>query len=130
MNIEDRHQVAAVLRAVADLTEAGEDTPLSRADISYHVHGDDAAATVTAIASALPCEWHASISRSGSHEWLDLQSDLGGHLACGVRVSISADAAGTCTQAGTRTVTVWEPQPAIAALLGGKPLSGLAEGAS
>ena len=30
---------------------------------------------MAAIAAALPCQWQASISRSGEYEWLNLRSE-------------------------------------------------------
>jgi hypothetical protein len=123
---ERRTAAIAILRAVADLIETHEDVPLPGSTVSFYLHGDDSVTTMAAIASALPCQWHASISRSGEYEWLNLSSDPQGRGAIGggTRVEISANAADTCVEAGAKTVTVWQPQDAITALLGGRPVEG------
>ncbi len=122
---ERRTAAIAILRAVADLIETHEDVPLPGSTINFYLHGERAAATMAAIASALPCQWHASLSRSGEYEWLNLCSDpQGGSVLGGARVEISANAADTCVEAGAKTVTVWQPREAITALLGGRPVEG------
>lgn len=120
-----RTAAAAILRAVADLIEARPDTPLPGSDISFYVRGDDAPATMAAIAAALPCEWRAEFSRGGEYEWLYLRSGPASALR-GTRVSISALAADACTAAGARTVTVWQPAAALAGLVGSEPLGEVA----
>ena len=112
-----RTDATAILRAVADLIETRPDIPVPGSDISFYVRGEDTPATMAAIASALPCDWQASISRSGEHEWLNLRS---GPLAVihGTCVRISAPAADACTPAGAKTVTVWQPAAALAGLVG------------
>lgn len=107
-----RADAAAVLRAVADLIETNPDIPLPGNDISFFVRGDDALATMTAIADALPCQWQADISRGTGYEWLNLSSGPYPGLH-GMRVSISAPAADVCTAAGAKTVTVWQPAAAL-----------------
>jgi hypothetical protein len=120
-----RTAAAATLRAVADLIEARPDIPLPRSSISFYLHGEDAPAAIAAVASALPCEWQASISRSGEYEWLALRH---GPLAVthGTSVRISAPAADACTTAGARTVTVWQPAAVLAGLVGSEPLGEVA----
>ena len=116
---------AAILRAVADLIETRPDIPVPGSDISFYVRGEDTPATMAAIASALPCDWQASISRSGEHEWLNLRS---GPLAVihGTCVRISAPAADACTPAGAKTVTVWQPADALTGLVGSEPVGEVA----
>jgi len=117
-----RTDAAAILRAVADLIEARPDIALPGSDISFYLHGEDAAATMAAIATALPCEWQASLSRN---EWLNLSS---GPIAVihGTRVLICAPAADTCTAAGAKTVTVWQPADALTGLVGSEPVGEVA----
>ena len=119
-----RTDAAAILRAVADLIETRPDIPVPGSDISFYVRGQDTPATMAAIASALPCDWQASISR-GSGEWLNLRS---GPLAVihGTCVRISAPAADACTAAGAKTVTVWQPADALTGFLGSEPVGEVA----
>ena len=70
-----RATAAAILRAVADLIETRPDLPEPGSDISFYLHGEDAATTMAAIASALPCGWRPRISRSTGNEYLHLDSD-------------------------------------------------------
>ena len=122
-----RTAAAAILRAVADLIETRPDIPEPGSRISFYLHGPDAPAAMAAIASALPCEWQASIRRSGEHEWLNLDSDAPvASVTRGARVSISAPAADACTAAGARTVTVWQPAAALTGLVGPEPLGEVA----
>ena len=81
---------------------------------------------MAAIAAALPCQWQASISRSGEHEWLNLRSEPG--------VGVTPRHAGEHQRArrrrlhpaGARTVTVWQPAAALTGLLGPEPLGEVA----
>ena len=70
-----RTAAAAILRAVADLIETRPDIPEPGSSVSFYLYGPDAPAAMAAIAAALPCEWQASIRRSGEHEWLNLDSN-------------------------------------------------------
>ncbi len=116
---DTRTAAAAILRAVADLIESRLDIPEPGTDISFYVHGDDAPATMAAIAAALPGQWRAEISRSGQYEWLYLRSDAPlASVTRGTRVTISAPAADACTAAGAKTVTVWQPAAALTGFLG------------
>jgi hypothetical protein len=118
----DRTVAAAILRAAADLIETCPDMPEPGTDISFYVHGENAPATMAAIAAALPCTWRAEISRSGQYEWLYLRSDTPlATVTRGTRVTISAPAADACTAAGAKTVTVWQPAAALAGLVGTGP---------
>ncbi len=122
-----RTTAAAILRAVADLIEARPDIPVPGSNISFYLRGQDAPALMAAIASALPCEWQASTSRSGEYEWLTLDSSPPRPSALsGARVTVMAPAADTCVQAGARTVMVWRPAAALAGLLGTEPVSEVA----
>lgn len=112
-----RADAAAILRAVADLIETRPDIPVPGTDVSFYVRGDDAPATMAAIAAAVPCVWRAEVSRSGEYEWLYLRSGPASALR-GTRVSISAPAADACTAAGAKTVTVWQPAAALTGFLG------------
>ncbi len=116
-----RTAAAAILRAVADLIEARPDIPLPGSDISFYLRGDDTPATMAAVAAALPCQWQGSISRSGEHGWLNLQSGPRAVIH-GTCVRISAPAADACTPAGARTVTVWQPATTLTGFLGTRPL--------
>ncbi len=112
-----RNAAAAVLRAVAGLIETHPDMPEPSTDISFYVRGENTPATMAAIAAALPCQWRAEISRSGAYEWLYLRSDIPlAAVTRGTRVSVGAPAADACTAAGAKTVTVWQPAAALAAL--------------
>jgi len=114
-----RADAATIMRAVADLIEmARPDIPVPGTDISFYVRGDDAPATMAAIAAALPCQWQAEISRGGEYEWLYLRSGSPASALRGTRVSISAPAADACTAAGAKTVTVWQPATALTGFLG------------
>ena len=122
-----RTAAAAILRAVADLIETRPDIPEPGTRIDFYLHGPDAPATMAAIASALPCDWQASISRSGEHEWLDLRSDAPvASVTRGTRVSLSAPTRDVCVPSGARTVTVWQPADALTGLVGPGPLGEVA----
>jgi hypothetical protein len=122
-----RKAAAAILRAVADLIETRPDLPEPGSSVSFYLYGEDAPAAMAAIASALPCEWQASISRSGEHEWLNLDSNAPvTSVTRGARVSISAPAADACTASGARTVTVWQPADILAGLVGPEPVGEVA----
>jgi hypothetical protein len=122
-----RADAAAILRAVADLIEAHPGIPVPGARIDFYLTGEDAPATMAAIAAALPCQWQASVSRSGGYEWLNLNSDgLSASVSRGARVSISAPTKDTCIPAGAKTVTVWQPAAALAGLLGTDALAEVA----
>ena len=124
---DNRATAAAILRAVADLIESRPDIPEPRSRVSFYLYGQDAPATMAAIATALPCQWQASISRSGEHEWLNLDSNApAANVTRGAQVHISAPAADACTASGAKTVTVWQPAPALAGLVGGLPLEEVA----
>ena len=122
-----RTAAAAILRAVADLIETRPDIPVPGASIDFYLTGEDAPATMAAIAAALPCQWRASVNRSGGYEWLNLRSDgLSASVSRGARVSIGAPVADTCVPAGAKTVTVWQPAAALAGLLGSEPVGEVA----
>ena len=122
-----RTAATAILRAVADLIEARPDIPVPGASIDFYLHGEDAPATMAAIAAALPCQWRASVNRSGGYEWLNLRSEgLSASVSRGARVSIGAPAADTCVPAGAKTVTVWQPAAALTGFLGSEPLGEVA----
>lgn len=116
---------ADIMRAAADLIETRPDIPVPGSDISFYVRGDDAPATMAAIAAALPCQWQAEISRSGEYEWLRLRTGPA-PVPRGTRVSISAPAADACTAAGAKTVTVWQPASALSGFLGSEPVGEVA----
>ena len=120
-----RTDAAAILRAVADLIETRPDIPVPGSDISFYVRGEDTPAAMAAIASALPCEWQASISRGSEYEWLNLGSGPPSVIR-GTCVRISAPADDACTPAGAKTVTVWQPAGALTGLLGNEPLGEVA----
>jgi hypothetical protein len=117
---ERRARLVAILRAVADLTEARPDLPAPRGSLSFFVASKhpDVPAALRDIVTAIPGPWKSAISRSssGEYEWLDF--DLS--PASGIDVKVSASAKDACTESGTRTVTTWEPLPEIAALADGK----------
>ena len=122
-----RATAAAILRAVADLIETRPDLPEPGSDISFYLHGEDAAAAMAAIAAALPCGWQAEISHGPSYDWLRLTSTNPQHgYTRSTRVTISAPAPDVCVPAGAKTVTVWQPAPALAGLAGGLPLGEVA----
>lgn len=113
---------ADLLRAVADLIEARPDISGPHASVHFVLLGPAAASAVADVAAALPCQWQAEIARNGD-DWLHLQAAAGG---AEVLISAKADAVCTATGTGTRTVTVtattWEPQPVLAAVVGGAPI--------
>jgi hypothetical protein len=119
-----RADAITILRAVADLIETHPGIPVPRTDISFYVRGDNVPATMAAIASVLPCQWQAEISRGSGYEWLSLSS--GPYSSRGTRVQISADAAAACTAAGAKTVTVWQPAAALTRFVGADPLGEVA----
>jgi len=122
-----RTATAAILRAVADLIETRPDIPEPSSRVSFYLYGPDAPAAMAAIAAALPCEWQASIRRSGEHEWLWLDSDVTTKsVTRGAEVHLSAPVADTCTASGARTVTVWQPADALTGFLGCEPLGEVA----
>lgn len=119
-----RTDAAAILRALADLIDSRPNLPLPGTGISFHLRGEDAAATMAAIATALPCEWRASISSSGTYEWLYLTSGPDYVGLSGTQVRICAQTKDVCAPAGTETctVTLWRPAEALTALVGTEPL--------
>jgi len=122
-----RTAAAAILRAVADLIETRPDIPEPRSRISFYLYGEDAPAGMAAIAAALPCQWRASIRRSGENEWLNLDSAApAASVTRGAEVHIAAPAADTCIASGARTVTVWQPAAPLAGLAGSEPLAEVA----
>jgi hypothetical protein len=122
-----RTDAAKILRALADLIDAEPGIRLPDTSISFYLNGENAAATMAAIAAALPCEWRAGISHSSGsdYEWLDVRSgpDYVGPGG-GIQVRISAPTADVCAPAGTqtRTVTLWRPAAALTGLVGTEPL--------
>jgi hypothetical protein len=110
------------LRAVADLID---DHPgLRLPSVSVHYILSTAESTpdqVTGIAAALPCQWHADLDGASERGWVDLTATTGGPVASvhGMTVTISAKAEVACVPTGTKTVTTWAPQPALARLLAG-----------
>jgi hypothetical protein len=123
-----RTTTATILRAVADLIENRPGLPDPDCRISFYVHsGEDTPGTMAAIAAALPCGWHARISRGSDHEWMDLDSDIpGASVLRGTQVHISAPASAVCVRAGAKTVTVWQAAPALTGLAGALPLGEVA----
>jgi hypothetical protein len=115
-----RRESVAILRAVADLIETRPDLPEPDATIRIHVSGYtcDVPAALTAITAALPGPWTPKMSRSGTHEWLDLTASAAGSSNInGTTVHLSAPARDACEPSGTRTITTWQPLPAVAALI-------------
>jgi hypothetical protein len=113
----------AILRAVADLLDTRTDIPPPFCRIDFYVHGENAPAIMAAIAAALPCPWQASISHGSQYQWMNLHGGTPGASASrGTRVEISAPAADVCDQAGTKTVTVWQPGEDLTTLLGAIPV--------
>ena len=120
----ERTECAAILRAVADLVEAGGATGSMDASVTFWAtHADDQAAAVRTIAQALPLRWSGKSSSSTSGtDWYDLTAATEGAGSLnGVHVRIHAKAEAVATEAGTRTVTEWAPAPGIAALLSDDP---------
>lgn len=112
---ESHRQAAATLRAMADLIDARPDLPLPRVQARYWAsanHCGDVPAALLAITGALPGPWKASIRRSGEYTWLYLDS------ATGAEINVGTPASEACEPSGTRTVTTWQPLPAIAGLIG------------
>ena len=124
MTPEERTECASVLRAAADLVEAGEATGKLQADLTFWVqHTPDQPAAVRAVAQAIPLRWSGVASTtSGGVEWYDLTASTEGASSIhGIKVRIYASAEAVGRAVGTRTITEWEPNPEIAALLGQDP---------
>ena len=124
MTPEERTECAAILRAVADLVEAGEATGDLQGSLTFWVqHTADQPAAVRTVAQALPLRWSGkSSSHTSGPDWYDLSAKTEGAGGVhGIEVSIEAHADAVATEAGTRTITEWAPSPEIAALLGQDP---------
>ena len=124
MRPEERTECAAILRAVADLVEAGEATGDMDADLTFWAqHTPDQPAAVRTIVQALPLRWSGKSSPASSGpDWYDLKASTEGASSLhGIHVAIHAKADAVATEAGTRTITEWAPSPEIAALLGQDP---------
>jgi hypothetical protein len=116
-----RQEAAAILRAVADMIETRPDLPEPTARITFWVSAHqcgDVPAALAAITSAVPGPWHAALHQSGDNPWLDLRSAAtGASVTNGTTVDINVPAKEACAPTGTRTVTTWQPLPAIATLI-------------
>lgn len=125
MTPEERAQCATVLRAVADLVEAGDATGDMDAKVTFWVtRTEDERAAIRTVVQGIPLKWDgASSPGSGrDRDWYDVTAgtDGAGHLN-GVRLQIHAHADAVATEAGQRTVTIWQAAPEIAALFGDDP---------
>lgn len=121
----DRAAVIAHLRAVADLMENDETIPVpSNQDITFwagRAPGDPTANAVRiAFALAPAGGWKAEERHYGDSGFLELTAQI----APGWKVSIEVPIADAATEAGQKTVTIWEPKPEIAALLAPEPERG------
>jgi len=117
---EQRAEAIAELRAIADLLEADQSVPLPSTQVNFWVrHTGDNAAVGTRIAQALAGPWTSRQVTYGS-DFLELRS----RPASGLKVDVLIPAEDACTEEGTRTVTVWKPLPAIAALAPGQQEGG------
>lgn len=124
MSPEERTGCAAILRAVADLVEAGEATGNLQAVLTFWVQcTPDQPAAMRTIAQALPLRWSGeSSSPSSGGDWYALKASTeGAGSTRGIEVFIEANADAVATEAGTRTITEWAPSPEIAALLDQNP---------
>jgi hypothetical protein len=114
-----RTDAAAMLRTVADLIESRPDISGPYARVHYVLIGPDAADAIASITAVLPRPSQAGIYRNptSGDDWLRLEITAGD---AEVTVSAPAEAVCTATGTGTRTVaaTTWEPQPALAAIVG------------
>ena len=119
----ERTECASILRAVADLVEAGEVTGSLDADVRFWAqNAPDPLSAVRTIAQALPLRWSGASSTSGGVGWYDLTASTEGAGSLhGIKVQIYARAEAVATEAGTRTITEWQPRPEVAALLGQDP---------
>ena len=79
--------------------------------------GEENAEVVTGIAAALPCQWHADLDGASQRGWVNLEATTGGLSTHSTSVTISAKPGAVCVPTGTKTVTTWAPQPALARLL-------------
>lgn len=122
---ERRRQSAAILRAVADLIERHPEVKEPRVRVDWYFQGEHPHATMTLAAGVFPAgPWTASTRESGEYSWLNLEAgNADGVSMPGVRLCVTADARHACEESGTRTVTVWKPSPAIAALITGEARS-------
>lgn len=116
-----RQEAAAIFRAVADLIERRPDLPEPTARVDFYVSDykcDDVPAALAAITTALPGPWQATISRSDPDAWLHLRSAAAGSsVTTGTTVDVAAPVKDACAPSGTRTITTWQPLPAVAALI-------------
>jgi hypothetical protein len=118
---ERRQQSAAILRAIADLIEQHPEVKEPRVSVDWYFQGADPAPAMRLATGVLPGPWTASQTSSGKSEWLNLDAGTAaGAGSPGVRLQVTANAAAVCEKAGTRTVTVWKPSPAIADLITGE----------
>ena len=123
MTPEERTECAAILRAIADLVEAGEATGDLDADVSFGLtRVPDQGAAARTIAQALPLKWSGVPSPSVHGDYYNLTAATAGAGSLnGVHITVHANAGAIATEAGTRTITEWQPRPEIAALLGENP---------
>jgi len=112
---QDRAALAAGLRRLADVVEAGHASrlPVITATFAIFHPQADAAKEMPAIGEALGCPLEAHVDR-GTRDWYELRGSL-----AGIKVAISAPAAKVCTPGALQVVEVpgWVPSPAIAALI-------------
>jgi hypothetical protein len=119
-----RAAAAAILRAVADLIDDRPEFGLP----SVHAHyilsrAEETPEVVTSIMTALPCQWHADLDEASKRGWVNLEATTGGSSVHSTSVTISAKPDAVCVPTGTKTVTTWAPQPALARLLTGDSTS-------
>lgn len=116
MNAADRSQVAAVMRAVADLIEQDETVPVPETKIGFSVYGlsDGGPGIVRDIMAGLQGGWKSREIHDRGATYYDLTRKTGG-----VEIQIWTTAEVVGAQQGTRTVEVpaWQVSPEIAALL-------------
>lgn len=113
---EDRAAFVAALRAIADLVESDESVERpTGVTVHFWARGEgDNAAQAAKIATTLPpASWKGAVHHWGTTDYLEMKAQY----SPGLDVSIAAPVAAVATEAGTKTVTVWEPRPEIAALL-------------
>jgi hypothetical protein len=115
---DERAAVVAALRNVAALLESDEMIPVpSGQGLTFwagRIPGDPMANAVRIAAALAPAgSWSARQKHYGDRDFLELF----GQIAPGWRVDIEIPLADAGTEAGRKTVSVWEPKPEITALL-------------
>jgi hypothetical protein len=98
---------------VADLLDGDQTIPVPRADSwIFWLREAGAVERAARIMEAFPAQWAAEQKTWGGGDYLEIRGEI---LGWRIDIEVPMEQAGTAT--GTRTITEYEPAPALAALL-------------